>query len=132
MNIVFDNQVFSGQPWHTKFNAADQTLEISFAKEMTDKFIDSFLHSIQSSVNLVPVKTFIIQDDHIENDHLGLDWKIIEALWEVFCENGGKNVIISHRDKLPAYVKKMYADALESYGIPLNLEFNRKAKQVFD
>ena len=126
MKIAFDNQVYSGHPWHTKFNASDKTLEISFTNEMTDRFIDSFLHSVQSTVNLVPVKTFLIIDNSIAKDHLGLDWKIIEASWELFCENGGKNVIISHQDKLPAYVKRMYSDALESYGIPIKLEFKRK------
>lgn len=123
METVINHSMYEEQPWHTKFNASDQSLEFYFTEDLADADIDNYLQMVSGMVNIMPVKTLLINDKEIKKDPLGLDWKIIEASWETICRNGGKRIIVIHQSNLPAYVKKTYSDVLEKYGIPIELEF---------
>ena len=117
------HSLYSNQPWHTHFDAADQTMELNFTGEMADVDISKCLKSVQAIVNGLPIKTFVINDDKVKRNPLALDWKIIERSWESFCQNGGKKIVVVHQTRLPVYVQWTYTNAIEKYGIPIELEF---------
>ncbi|HBH24079.1 MAG TPA: hypothetical protein DDY13_11740 [Cytophagales bacterium] len=108
--------------WHTSYDSKDHTLEVYFTEDAKNMDVKSFLKSISGVVELLNTKTLIIRDDNIESDPLGLDWKIIEATWESICKNGGNKIIVKHHDTIPPYIRRTYTDALEYYGIPINVE----------
>jgi hypothetical protein len=78
----------------------------------------------------MPVKTLLINNNDNEKNHLGLNWKIVEATWESIYKNGGKKIIVIHQSNLPAYVKEMYSHALKEYGVPIKLEFKSARKST--
>lgn len=123
MESTTGHSMCSNQPWHTHFDAAGQTMELYFSKDVSDEDIENCLGSVQAAVKLVPIKTFLINDHKIKKNPLSLDWKIIEASWESFCGNGGKKIVVIHQTNLPDYMKKAYTEAIEKYGIPIELEF---------
>lgn len=123
MELTTNQTLYSKQPWHTRFDATDQTMELYFTDELADEDISTYLHLVHDMVEFMPVKTLLINDKKIKKDPLGLDWKIIEASWESLCGKGGKKIVIIHQSSLPAYVKETYSSTLENYGIPIELEF---------
>lgn len=123
METVINHSMHSEQPWHTNFNASDQSIEFYFTEDLADADIDNYLQMVNSMVKFMPAKTLLINDTTIKKEPLGLDWKIIEASWESFCGNGGKKMIVIHQTDIPEYMQKTYTKALEEYGIPIELEF---------
>ena len=123
METLTNHSLSIENPWHTHYNAIDQSMELYFSKDVSDEDIENCLESVQAAVKLVPTKTFLINDDKIKKDPLSLDWKIIEASWESFCGNGGKKIVVIHQTNLPVYMQKIYKEAIEKYGIPIELAF---------
>jgi hypothetical protein len=123
MESTTGHSFYSNQPWHTHFDAADQTMELYFTDDMDDVDIGKCLKSVPAIVNGLPIKTFVINDDKVKRNPLALDWKIIERSWENFCRNGGEKIIVIHQNGLPDYMQKIYTEAFEKYGIPIGLEF---------
>lgn len=123
MKVTTSHSLQPDHAWHTHFNSTDQTLEVYFTDEVGDNEIENCLGSVKAAIKHIPTKTIQINDDKIKKDPLGLDWKIIEASWESFCNNGGQKIVVIHQTNLPVYMQRTYTNALEEYGIPLELEF---------
>lgn len=123
MEFITSHSLQPNHPWHTHFASTDQTLEVYFTDEVGDTEVENCLRSVQAAIKLIPIKTFLINDNKIKKNALGLDWKIIEASWKSFCSNGGEKIVVIHQSELPVYMQKIYTNALEKYGIPIELEF---------
>jgi len=123
MELTTSHSLQPDHPWHAHFNSTDQTLEVYFTDEIRDDDIENCLGSVKAAVKLIPTKTILINDNNVKNNPLSLDWKIIEASWESFCANGGKKIVVYHQKDLPIYMQLTYINAIEKYGIPIDLEF---------
>ena len=124
MELTTNQILYSNQGWHTRFDATDQSMELYITDELTDDDISNYLQLVHDMVELMPVKTLLINDNKIK-DPLSLYWKIIESSWESFCRQGGKRIVVIHQSNLPNYVQKTYTNAIEKYGIPIKLEFKK-------
>jgi len=123
MELTTNQTLYSKQKWHARFDASEQAMELYFSDQLEDHDISNYLNLVHDMVELMPVKTLLINDEKIEKDPLSLDWKIIEASWESFCKKGGQKVVVIHKSNVPSYTKEMYTNALKEYGIPIKLEF---------
>ncbi len=123
MELTTNQTLYSNQPWHTRFDATDQSMELYFTEELADDDISNYLQLVHNMVELIPVKTLLINGNKIKKNPLGLYWKIIESSWESFCRKGGKRIVVIHQSNIPNYVQNTYTNAIEKYGIPIELEF---------
>jgi hypothetical protein len=129
MELVASKTLNSNQPWQVHVDASNQSIELFFTDELQDSVIDDYLRLVRQIVEIIPVKTLLINDQNIKKDPLRLDWKIIETSWVSFCRKGGNRVVVIHQSNLPIYMKEIYWNALRIYNIPIELEFKCKGSR---
>jgi len=100
-----------------------KSLKVRWRDHVPEKAIIPCIGLINALVKALSVQNLLINGSNLKESDSGLNWKIIEACWLAFCENGGKKIVIINESRLPDYLEEEYRNAILEYGIPIELEF---------
>jgi len=123
MKTVISQTCDVGKPWYTNYNDSDQSMTLSFRKDIEDADIEHNLSLLSKMVSFLPVKTLLINDSKLKKDPLRFCWKIVEVSWEAIHRNGGNRIVVIHQSDLSSNMTKPYSDAMKAFGLPVKLEF---------
>jgi hypothetical protein len=116
---------------HISCQSDNETLQINWQDPIPGNEISGYIELVKSMINSLSVHNLYLDGSKLSEYSNMLNWKIIEACWQVFYENGGEKIIVINDLTSDRPIEEEYIHTLKENEIPITLEFRNSADEKF-